>query len=93
MEFCLGQIPKESFDNDVGRLKAGLNSSPVDFIFKNIMCSSRKGETFLWLTMQPETSQLNLRTVTDLIKVTEGIKNHAELDWRCSTSVRPSPVV
>ena len=51
------------------------------------MSSHRKGEVFLWLTMQPETSQLTPRTVADLLSVTTAIKKHAILDWGCTESV------
>ena len=87
MEVCLIKIPKSCFIRDAGRLRARLNETPTEFIFKNILCSQRGDETFLWLTMQPETNQLTPRTVTDLLKVLVAIKKHAEMTWRCSLSV------
>jgi hypothetical protein len=45
------------------------------------LVSSRQGETFIWVTLNPETTKLTPRTLAQVMQVVAAIKSHAEVYW------------
>ena len=42
---------------------------------------TRRKETYIWFTLNPETTRLTPRTMTELMKVVAAVKLHGEAFW------------
>ena len=96
IEFSLGQISKSTVQKDLNVLLGFLNNSVKELMFKHALISERGNETFMWLTLYPETTQLTPWTMTQLIHTHSAICNHAYQFWGCSkevsVSIEPSKI-
>ena len=80
-EIHVGKIVKAVTTNDIAALKNFLNMEVTELIFKNIHLQARAMSTYLWITLNPETTFLTPRTL-QLIKSTVGkVKQYAESVW------------
>ena len=90
IEFSLGRIPKSiawkgSFD-----LIKWLNTCVTSLSFKHALISEKGGETFMWLTLHPDATQITPRTMSQLVHTHRIICDHAHNIWGCSKRVSES---
>ena len=62
-------------------LKSYLNREVKELIFKNLLFTTRGTDTYLWLTLTPETSYITPRTMALLRLTMKKIKEYAESAW------------
>ena len=53
----------------------------TELMFKHVMASERSDRTYLWLTLQPNTTTLTPRTLVEFKKTLEALQKYAKLDW------------
>ena len=63
-----------------------LNNKVKEVVFKHAVVSKRGSETFIWITLSPETTLLTPRTMKQFVKTQVALKEHAVGFWRCSGS-------
>lgn len=63
-----------------------LNNNVEELLFKHAVFSTRKSETFIWITLSPETTILTPRTMTQFLSTQLALKEHAVGFWGCSGS-------
>ena len=87
LEFCLGGISKETASKNVEALLGWLNSNVKSLIFKHAIFKTRGSETFVWITLNPETTKLSPRTMIHFLKTKAALQEHALSYWGCSREV------
>lgn len=81
IEFKLGRIPKKIVAQNVQSLLLFINRNMTELMFKHVMASERSNRTYLWLTLQPNTTTLTPRTLVEFKKTLEALQKYAKLDW------------
>ena len=76
MEFTLGGIPKETASKHTETLLGYLNNNVKELVFKHVVVSKRGSETFIWLTLSPESAMLTPRTMKQFVKTQVTLKEH-----------------
>ena len=65
----------------MNELRTFLNSHVSELMFKHELLSERASETFLWLTLYPETTNLTPRTMGQILQVESALCEHAKAFW------------
>lgn len=82
-EICVNNIPKSVVESAKAVLLNAIQVHLSQAIIKNMLITTRSGVTFLWFTLNTETSRLTPRTMNELNKVLQEIRLHARTFWRC----------
>ena len=80
-EVDCGSVSKETASTHKLVLLNAMQHQVPDFILKNVLISSRNSNTYMWITLKPETALISPRTVIRLQKVVRAIKAHAMVYW------------
>ena len=86
----MGAIPKKSVSANLKVLLNVLNTNLTELKFKHALVRERGNETFLWLTLYPENTQLTPRTMQQIIKAKSALVEHAKTFWAFSVEVATS---
>ena len=63
-----------------------LNNNVKELIFKHAVVSKRGSETFIWITLTPESAILTPRTMNQFVKTQVALKEHFGGFCKCSGS-------
>ena len=63
------------------RLLAFLNENVPELMFKHTLLNERASETFLWLTLYPETTKITPRTMAQICKTEKALCAYAKAFW------------
>ena len=80
-EVLVPHVSKELANAARWVLKDTIQSYLVDFTIKNILITARRAGTYVWFTLNHETSRVNPRTMLELTKVVNAMKSHAGVYW------------
>ena len=62
-------------------LKRLIQDAVPELIVKNLLFTSRDGNTYLWVTLSAESTTLTPRTFTEIVKVVDVIQSHSDIYW------------
>ena len=78
---------KETASKHVETLLTFLNNNVEELIFKHAVFSTRGSETFIWITLTPETTILTPRSMKQFLSTQSALREHASTFWGCSEQV------
>lgn len=82
-EVTLECIPKEKVTLNRMVLENYMQDCANGITIKNVLYTTRNNHTFLWITLSPESSLIDIRTMTQLVNVLKAIQAQARLFWGC----------
>ena len=80
-EVRLNSLPTKDVINGKESLINTIHAKVPNLRIRNIKITNRDKTTYAWITLKPETSRLNPRMLTELMKIVKVIKDHLMVTW------------
>ena len=80
-EILIHDVPKAVAESSKLILLDEIQTNLSEMIIKNMMFMTRGEKTFIWVTLNPETSRLTPRTMTELKSIVSAMQLHAYTFW------------